>query len=441
MLFDSKKIKNVHKTSEGGTVSMPLGVFLDAVENERVVLPPEQREMTSKGQQYKKLSEDFVAYLLTQVFLEADTSADFEDAMNKSFGAENITIEKGSIQLVGVSVDAQKNVYMSDGNHRFGYYLQDFFRGEVVLTQGTDYGNDNLNEKMDILFSAVRRTDKDSKNAPKYISAKTMNKDDLDAIKNVRVIARYIKSANEKERASLFGVMNKGVPIRQADHDKCNYGALPAYQAINEAFTKLDRVKYGKPVAFDNGQYYDAVDTNILKRLFNNPMRTLVPMVAHACLLVYLPRKLVVNHPWEDNQMQSQAEQVRNFFKATEKMSREEFDKYLFKMMDDIVYLGKTLYENNDNKMSSAKGLKSLIVGQLYSLRVRKEEKIQKSVYEAIAKNITKKVTNNGYTPCNSFRTYNRLDFNNAHRLREKNELFATWVLMDYEAKQRKEAA
>lgn len=441
MKFDSKRIDTAAKTGEGGTVSMTLDTFLKAVESKAVDLPPEQREMNSKGNKYQSLCEGFIAYLLTRVFLEKDTSSDFEEAMEKTFGKGNFIIESGSIQLVGLSVDAHNNLYLSDGNHRFGYYLQDFFRGEVVLTQGTDFGSDHLNDKMDRLFAAVKRTDKDGKNTPKYISAKTMNERDLQAIKDVRIVARYIKSDDERERSSLFSAMNAGVAITQADQDKCNYGTFASYQCINEAHRKLDRIKFGQPVRFDNGRYYDEVDANILKRLFNNHMKTLVPMVAHACLLVYLPRKLVLNYPWEDNQLQSQAEQVRNFFKATEKMSREEFDKYLFKMIDDIVYLGKTLYNNDNNKMSAAKGLKSLIIGQLYAIRVRKEEKIKKADFETIAKDITKKITTVGYTPRDSYKTYNRLDFNNAHRLREKNELFATWMLADYVASQRKEVA
>ena len=69
MNFDSKRIDTTAKTGEGGTVSMTLDTFLKAVESKAVDLPPEQREMTSKGNKYKKLCEGFIAYLLTRVFL------------------------------------------------------------------------------------------------------------------------------------------------------------------------------------------------------------------------------------------------------------------------------------------------------------------------------------------------------------------------------------
>ena len=175
----------------------------------------------------------------------------------------------------------------------------------------------------------------------------------------------------------------------------------------------------------------------ILNILFNNSINTLIPYVAHACLLTYLPKTRTKKYQWEYSANQTQVEQVRNFFKATHTMSETECYDMLCKFMDDLLVIGKKVYVNCNNMML-AKGLKSLLVGQTYALR---KCGLAKAKFYDLARDITfTMMFDKGYQPENSKKVYQTKDFNNAHYNRRKNELFNQWVIDEYDAME-KEAA
>ena len=429
--------KKVTKNGEYGTISMTIRALINALRADKVLVPKEQRDVKDTGVAYRKKRDAFLAHVLTHAFTESDISDEVKATLQETFG-NDIEIHNGTVQFVGISVDADGYVYLSDGQHRFLHYLADFFSGVAKLKPEADYGNDFLNRAMDDLFDRIEMEDGEGSRDKLVIDIDVFDEEALDRIYSQRVLAQFVKAKDEEERAALFVAMNTGTQPTQADLDKANFGKENMYQAIAEVHKNLDSTKIGEPVTFDNGKTYSVEDTKVLKILFNAPIRTLVPIVAHACLLTYLNKKTIgANYQWERGYAQTQAEQVRNFFKATHNMSPEECNKVLFKIMDDVVMIGKALYNGNTGLMTSVRGMKSLMVGQLHAVH-NKPQGMPKAAFFGIAKNITLSlVVGKNYLPAGSAEDatpYDGAYFNNGHRLRNKNELFAQWVAAEYAA-------
>ena len=425
----------VEKNGEYSTTTMTVGALVDAIKAGRVLLPKEQREIKDTCSKYKAKCEAFIAYILIHAFSESEMTAECKAAFKNAFG-EDIVISRGVAQFVGISVDADGYVYLSDGQHRFMHYLMDFFNGTAEIKYGTDFGNDFTNARVANLFDAVELEDGDGcEDEDKVININIFDEDDIATIRNTTVIAQCVKTADDEERAALFVAMNTGTAITQADLDKANYGNENMYQAIQAVHKALDAVKMGESVTMPNGKRYSARATAILKTLFDAQMRTLVPLLAHTGLLTYLNKAQTKKYQWK-NGSQTQATQVRNFFKATHDMSEEACNKFLMKVMNDVVSIGSMVYEDDESYMDSAKGMKSLLVGQLHAMRTCD---IPSAVFAEIAADITSQlVEQNGYRPADGSlrkgKPYTGSYFNNGHKNREKNELFAKWVMAEYNA-------
>ena len=433
MKFNAKLVK---KNGEYGTVTMKVGALIDAIKAGKVLRPKEQREVKDTFSKYKKKCEAFIAYILIHAFSESEISAECKTAFENAFGTD-IRVANGAVQFVGISVDADGYVYLSDGQHRFMYYLMHFFNGTAEIKYGTDFGNDFTNDRMADIFDAIELEDGDGcEDEDKVINISIFSEDDKETIRNMSVIAQCVKTVDDEERAALFVAMNTGTAITQADLDKANYGNENMYQAIQEVRKALDSVKDGEGVTLPNGKRYSARATRILTTLFNAQMRTLVPLISHAGLLTYLNKSQTKKYQWK-NGSQTQAEQVRNFFKATHDMSKESCDKFLLKVMNDVVTIGSVVYEDEFSIMDSAKGMKSLLIGQLHALRTCN---IPSAEFADIAADITcQLVEQNCYSPVDGSRRRNGKPFtgayfNNGHKNREKNELFAKWVMAEYNA-------
>jgi hypothetical protein len=108
-------------------------------------------------------------------------------------------------------------------------------------------------------------------------------------------------------------------------------------------------------------------------------------------------------------------------------MSRKECEELLNKMMDDIVKIGHEIYENQHGLMQQAKGLKSLLVGQMHAMN---HCKINKDEFFAISSDIIDALLiDHQYTPVRETRSYPASYFNNGHKDRRKNEKFMQWVV------------
>ena len=432
--------KMMIKNGEYGTCTMTLGALYNAIKENRVLIPKEQRDVKDSGVTYKRKRDTFIAHILAHTFSDSSITEEFKSALEKQFGS-NVEVTSGAIQFVGLSIDECGNVYLSDGQHRFAYYLRDFFTGVAQIRPGTDFGNDFLNNTIDNIFASIVLEDGDGKRENQVIDVSIFTEEDKNRILSQRVVAQCIKAEDEEERAALFVAMNTGTQPTQADLDKANFGNENMYQAILEMHKSLESIKTGEPVTFANGKTYSAANTQAIKTLLNAPMRTLVPIIAHAGLLTYLPKKVIgQDYQWEHGYAQTQADQVRNFFKATHHMSVEECNKYLFRMVDDVVTIAKVIYENDARMMSSAKGMKSLLVGQMNALRSCKG--MTKNDFADIAADITTRLVTKSYVPVGEekSRVYNGAYFNNAHRVRSKNELFAKWVTAEFVAAQKEVA-
>lgn len=428
MKFNSGKARKIGKYS---TLTMSLKTLLKKIKEGKVLIPREQRKMENKASaDYKKKATAFVANLLLHVFCDYEIDQSWQDRVTKLFG-DDIVIENGVPQFIGLSIDAENGyIYLSDGQHRFLHYLQDFINGDLKIYYTSKFGNDFTTNAVKSLFdNCVELEDGDGNtDENKYISYTMLSEADVEALMNVRIIAAVVDAVDEDERAALFIAMNSCTPIKQHDLANAAYGKHDMWQAITSVHDSLAGVDCDKdePLTLENGQQYTAHEAHILKQLFYGQISTFVPMVSHAGLLTYLSKKQRHDYQWLSSDTQTQVEQVSNFFKATEKMNREECDKMLVKIMNDMIKIGHNVYEDRLDVMKQARGLKSLTVGQLHSLNT---SGLSKKEFYNIASEITFDIIRCGYTPAGSNHLYGVSYFNNAHRSRRKNEKFGELVL------------
>lgn len=420
--------KKVHSLGKYATVTMTIYALLQALINGKVMIPREQRKMENKGAEYKKKSESFVAHLLIHAFLEGVVDDKMRKTLRSTFG-DDIVVVQGVPQFIGISIDEDGYIYLSDGQHRFLHYIMDFIRGDMVLRYDTDFGNDFINDAMKILFNAVELDIGEGKtNSDKYISKNMLAPSHMEKILNTQVIAAVVEAVDEDERAALFIAMNSCTPIKQVDLDNAAFGRYNMWQCIESIMNALEAVDCDKNecVTFEFKKKYNAEDTKILKTLFYAKMRTLVPIVAHAGLLTYLSDKQRREYQWKYS-TQSQAEQVRVFFKATEKMSRKACDKLLIKMMNDVIKIGRKIYGGDIDTMKHVKSMKSLLVGQMHAMNTCD---LDESEFFEIAFNISNElVYNYVYTPGDGSKECPAAYFNNGHHSRTKNEKFYNLVM------------
>ncbi len=433
--------KKLNKNGEYGTLTLSLKGLFDAIQKGNVDIPAEQRTVKDRGAKYKHMRDSFLAHVLVHTFFDNCISNETEEMLNKIFDGD-VQVVNGTIQFVGISVDANDKIYLSDGQHRFCHYLQEFFAGTARLTAGTDFGGDYLNDCMEQLFNAIELDDGDGKVAKTIITINNFSHEDQERIYAQRVVAQFVKTDDDCERRTLFSAMNKNVQITQADHDKSNYGHTPMFKCAAKVQETLAEIRENEPASIEHCKWYSPADAWALKVLFNANIRTFIPLVAHMGLLTYLPKKLLgEDYVWERNCDQTQADQVRNFFKATQNMNEEECYKFLTNIMDDVVVLSKMMYRGNTNKMECAKGLKSLLVGELHALHTCPQVMPEETFVSIAAEVHSKLVNENKYVPIlkSGKPSYDRTHFNNGHRLRSKNELFAKWVLDEFNAQNKEE--
>ena len=442
--------KKLAKQGEYGTISMTFGELMAALEKGKVfvrkkqddeaasqgiIVPKEQREVTDKGIVYEKKRNIFIAHVLIHTFMDNNISKETEEKLKENIG-DGVTVEHGTIQFIGISMDQEGNIYLSDGQHRFLHYLYDFFNGTAKIKRDFDFGSDYLNSRMAMVFNAIVPEDGDGPKEGIELSAALFTEEDLDAIRSQRVIAQFVRAIDEEERAALFIAMNTSTNITQANLDKANYGNENMYQVIAELHNKLFSAKKGEPANWSGVRFFDSQETAVLKTLFDANMSTFVPLIAHAALLTYLPKKLIGDkYQWTYSNSQQQADQVRNFFKATHNMSVEECQKLLLKMTEDVLTIGSVMYLDIESEMELVRGCKSLLVGQMNALH-KKPTGIKKKDFVFVASNLCNTLKT-GYIPAAGGRgktgtPYNYAYFNNGHRLRSKNELFAKWVAEEY---------
>ena len=427
-IFNSSKAK---KIGVYGTLTMTIGAVIKAINDGRVFIPREQRKMESKNSpEYKKKATAFVSSLLIHAFCDTKFSNKLHKTLADAFG-NDVVLENGVPQFIGLSVDENGIIYLSDGQHRFLHYLMDFLNGDLVIAYNTKFNSDFTERAMKELFDCVELAEGDGhKVENKTISIDMLSEEDKAMLMNIRVIAAVVESIDEEERAALFVAMNSCTPIKQHDLANASYGRNKAWQSIESVNASLAAVDCDKNegVTFECGKRYNANDARILRNLFYAPMSTFVPIVAHAGLLTYLNKKQRNGeYQWLYSSEQSQADQVRNFMKVTENMSREECDKLLVKMMDDIVKIGHKIYEDRDDVMKQAKGMKSLLVGQMHAMH---NSGLSKNEFYQIASEITFDLTiRHVYKPEGATRDYTAAYFNNGHKSRSKNELFCKWVM------------
>ena len=438
MAFVNTKV--LTKQGEYGSVSMTIRELLVAAngtsERERTIfVPKEQRDVTDRGVAYERKRNAFIAHVLIHTFMDNNISKETEEILQDKIG-DGVVIENGTIQFVGISMDANKNIYLSDGQHRFLNYLRDFFNGTAKLTRDFDFGSDYLNNNMKKFFDAIVTVDGDGPKKKIAISKDLFTEEDLEKIGAQRVVGQFVRTNDDEERSTLFVAMNLGTQITQANLDKANHGNENAYVAIEGLHEALSGAKKGEPANWEGVRMFNVQETKVLKTLFDAKMSTLVPLVAHAALLTYLPKKLIGDkYQWIDSNNQTQAEQVRNFFKATHKMSVAECQKLLMKMVNDVLAIGSIMYVDDENDMVTVRGCKSLLVGQMHAMR-HKPANITKDEFADITASLCIALKR-GYVPANGGRgkqclPYDNAYFNNGHRIRSKNELFAKWVAEEY---------
>ncbi len=427
--------KKLAKKGEYGTISMTIRDLMNAVANNKVKRPKEQRDVTDKGVAYERKRNIFIAHVLIHTFMDNTISKETEAKLQSDI-SEDVIVENGTIQFIGVSMDEDGNIYLSDGQHRFMKYLYDFFNGTAKITRDFDFGSDYLNSNMGEFFDAIIPEDGDGPKNQIAISKSLFSEEDLNRIYNQRVVAQFVRAIDEEERAALFIAMNTATNITQANLDKANYGNENMYQVIAELHDKLSSAKKGEPANWMGVRFFDIQETAVLKTLFDANMSTFVPLIAHAALLTYLPKKLIGDkYQWTYSNSQQQADQVRNFFKATHNMSVEECQKLLLKMAEDVLTIGSTMYLGIEGDMELVRGCKSLLVGQMNALH-KKPTGIKKKDFVFVTSNLCNTLKT-GYIPAEGGRgktgtPYNYAYFNNGHRLRSKNELFAKWVAEEY---------
>lgn len=429
--FNGNKAKQI---GSYGTVTMTIGDVIRAINAGRVLIPREQRAMENKRtEKYKEKAIAFITDLLLHTFCSSPVDDKTIKVLKDTFGSD-IVIENNVAQFIGLSIDEDGFIYLSDGQHRFMHYLLDWMNGIIVIPYGMNSHSDFTENAIRQLFECVDLKEGDGcENENKYIAASMLNKQDMNKLMNYRVIATVVASRSADERAALFIAMNTCTVMKQYDLLNAAYGHYNAWQAIASVHASLTAVDIHKnePITFECGKQYNANDAKILRMLFWAKNSTFVPFVAHAGLLTYLNKKQRSGeYQWLKSSEQSQATQVANFFKATENMTREECDKMLVKMMDDVVKIGHKFYDNNDSLMARATGLRSLIVGQMHAFRT---VKAKKDVLYEIAAGITIDVLSEEYIPVNSTRSYGTKHFNNGHKNRVKNEKFCEWVIAEME--------
>lgn len=404
----------------------------------KVMIPKEQRAVKSSGVTYTKKRDIFLAHFLVHTFLDNGCSASLKRTLKKVFG-KDIKFVDGTIQFVGISVDEEGYVYLSDGQHRFLYYLRDWFNGTAKLSRTVDYGSDYLNENMAKLFNAIVWEDGDVNKDEIPLSIAVLAEEDIEAMKDQVVVAQCVKAMDEQERTALFIAMNEGTPPTQADLIKAKHGHENTYQSASDYRDSIMAWQEGEPLNLTNGYSFPAEQAQILRILFCAPMPTLIPMIAHTALLTHLPKEVIgQKYSWSRDYKQSQTEQVRNFFKATQHMTRKEADELLYQILKNVVAVGETIYRNNNDMMVCAHNMRSLLVGQMHSLNNQPEGIVQ-SLYESLAHGVTNALVNEKkYTPpiSGSIKPYDGAFFNNGHRLRTKSELFAKWVQEEYTIRQ-----
>ena len=116
-------------------------------------------------------------------------------------------------------------------------------------------------------------------------------------------------------------------------------------------------------------------------------------------------------------------------------MSVAECQKLLMKMVNDVLAIGSIMYVDDENDMVTVRGCKSLLVGQMHAMR-HKPANITKDEFADITASLCIALKR-GYVPANGGRgkqclPYDNAYFNNGHRIRSKNELFAKWVAEEY---------
>lgn len=429
--------QSIPKRGVYGTATLPIWVLIEALRLGKIKIPVEQREMENKNKAYYKKAKSFIGFLMIQSFVADDDITGMTKVLQGAFGV-NVTVIGGVPQLIGISIDADGNIYLSDGQHRFLNYLMDFIQGNFAIEYGFDFGNKFMNDSMRSIFDNIKLEDGDgTEDSQKKISIQIFEEADWKKLVGLNLTAATVQTDDDDERASLFVSMNTATPIRPCDIDHAIYAKYNMWIAIEEVRNTLDTItKNTEYVTFDCGKTYDNEEARILRTLFYAPMRTLVPMVTHMGLLTFLPKNITKKYQWQYTN-QTQVEQVRAFFTGTHSMTLEECRAFLAKIMDEIIKIGEICYEGDFNMMDSAKGLKSLLVGQLHAQANAKKCGISKKEFKEKAAGITADIIDNAYRPIGHPEDkdpFGRNDFNNAHHNRKKNELFLNWLVAECEA-------
>ena len=428
------KLNKEKITKTGGiyaTAKLSIKSLLDALDEGKVRVPIEQRKMEAKDKKYKQKAERFIAYLLINAFQSSDTCESARKDLEKVFGAD-IEIVNGIPQLIGLSIDEDGVIYLSDGQHRFLNYLKDFKDGVLIIKNGTDFGGDFINERMDDIFNAIEFEDGDgASEKDKVIAISIFEQEDLDIILDMKLTASIVKSEDFDERAYQFLSMNSTTAISTNDLDRAAYVQYPMWDAIEKVHNSLRSITKDEGICFTKGKIYDVYEAQELRALLNCRFSTFVPMIAHMGLLTFLPKDMIKDYQWL-YKGQKQPEQTRNFFKATENMTTEECNQYLMNIMDAVLEVADVCYDHELEEMQAANKARSLLVGQLEAFHSLRNSVIPEETFDQLANEITYKVLfDGGYRPIGKSKNdkaYDISKFNNAHHNRKNNELFSVWM-------------
>ena len=419
--------KKKHKRGTYQSYITTLGQMLELALKGLIVCDEEQRKMKT-NKSYKEHRLAFISSLLIAAFSDSsDFSEQSKKALTTYVGAP-LTMILSEIQLVGIKVINGK-LFLSDGQHRLLGYLLDFIKGAFCIKCTDDLKNDYLIRKMAEIFKwNVILEDGDT---IKVITWDMLPDEIKDYILNIPVVAQCIEPLDKEEGNAFFTSLNSSIAVSNNELDNAKYCHYTMYKVIKEFHEALTSTTVGQQLSLfigDNHKTFSEKETRALKLLVPKNIKTALPMIAHAGLIVLLPRNMVKNYQWERNNS-NQSDHVRNFMKATEKMSKSQCEKYIRSLISNLLKIAKNMYEYNFSGMSSCGGWPSLTVGQMYAMHTTT---IPKEAFKEIAITLTHSICEGNYLHneegLNSKfcveKGYSSF-FNNGHQQRSKNERFS----------------